>query len=204
MNKKKNPHVGSSLDSWLEEADLKEEVTVAAIKSVIVHQLVAEMKKQRLTKKRMAELMSTSRAQLDRILDPESGNATIETLQRAARILGQELKMELGAAEGIRTTQAPSTELTGGAGFSYEDTVVAYYLAALLREERAAGQDGVVTSVAVQQAGHGHPMDDIVVEFEDAAGRRVLDLQVKRQLRISGADDDFSSVMGGRARDASP
>jgi ATPase family associated with various cellular activities (AAA) len=102
--------------------------------------------------------------------------------------------MELGATEGIRT-QAPSTELTGGAGFSYEDTVVAYYLAALLREERAAGQAGVVTSVAVQQAGHGHPMDDVVVEFEDAAGKRVLDLQVKRQLRISAADDDFSSIM---------
>ena len=55
----------------------------------------------------------------------------------------------------------------------------------------------MVTSVAVQQAGHDHPMDDIVVEFEDAAGRRVLGLQVKRQLRISAADDDFSGVMAG-------
>ena len=197
MTKKKNPNVGSSLDNWLEERGLKEEVTAAAIKSVIVHQLVAEMKKQRITKKRMAERMSTSRAQLDRILDPENGNATIESLQRAARILGRDLKMELGAIEGARTTHAPSTELTGGAGFTYEDTVVAYYLAALLREERAAGQDGVVTSVAVQRAGHDHPMDDIVVEFENAAGRRVLGLQVKRQLRISAADDDFSNVMAG-------
>jgi hypothetical protein len=93
--------------------------------------------------------------------------------------------------------QATSTELTGGAGFTYEDTVVAYYLSALLREEHAAGQDGVVTSVAVQQAGHGHPMDDIVVEFDDSTGRRGLGLQVKRQLRISAAstNTDFREVM---------
>jgi len=93
--------------------------------------------------------------------------------------------------------QATSTELTGGAGFTYEDTVVAYYLAALLREEHAAGQDGVVTSVAVQQSGHGHPMDDIVVEFKDGAGRRVFGLQVKRQLRISAAptNTDFCAII---------
>ncbi len=60
-----------------------------------------------------------------------------------------------------------STELTGGAGFTYEDTVVAYYLSSLLRRERAAGQTGFVTSVAVQQQGHGNPMDDLVVEFDD-------------------------------------
>jgi ATPase family associated with various cellular activities (AAA) len=97
--------------------------------------------------------------------------------------------------------QVASTELTGGAGFTYEDTVVAYYLSALLREEHAAGQHGVVTSVAVQQAGHGHPMDDIVVEFKDATGLRVLDLQVKRSLRISAApsNTDFRGIMAGAA-----
>ena len=68
---------------------------------------------------------------------------------------------------GASDDKAPSTELTGGAGFTYEDTVVAYYLAQLLRRERAAGQAGVVTSVAVQQQGHGNPMDDLVVEFDD-------------------------------------
>jgi hypothetical protein len=103
--------------------------------------------------------------------------------------------------------KATSTELSGGAGFTYEDTIVAYYLAALLREEHAAGQEGMVTSVAVQQAGHGHPMDDIVVEFEDAAGPRILGLQVKRRLRISAAlsNTDFREIMAAaadtRARD---
>ena len=89
-----------------------------------------------------------------------------------------------------------SNELTGGAGFTYEDTVVAYYLAALLHEERAAGQRGIVTSVAVQQA-QVDPMDDVIVEFREDGTRRVLSLQVKRQLRITDAasNTDFREIM---------
>jgi antitoxin HicB len=93
--KKKNPHIGSSFESWLDETGLREEVMLSAIKAVLVRQLANEMKKKRLTKKRMAELMKTSRAQLDRLLDPDNGNITIESLQRAARIVGRELRMEL-------------------------------------------------------------------------------------------------------------
>jgi antitoxin HicB len=92
---KKNKHIGSSFESWLDEIGIREEVTAAAIKSVIARQLAAEMKKRKLTKKRMAELMETSRAQLDRLLDPDNGSATIESLQRAAKIVGRELRLEL-------------------------------------------------------------------------------------------------------------
>jgi len=95
VKKKKNAHIGSSFESWLDEVGIREEVTVVAIKSVIARQLAEEMKKKKLTKKRMAELMKTSRAQLDRLLDPDNGNATIESLQRAAMILGRELRLEL-------------------------------------------------------------------------------------------------------------
>jgi antitoxin HicB len=92
---RKNPHIGSTFASWLGEAGIREEVTAAAIKSVIARQIAGEMKKQRITKARMAELMRTSRAQVDRLLDPENGSATLETLIRAARIVGRELRMEL-------------------------------------------------------------------------------------------------------------
>ncbi|MXN51447.1 ATP-binding protein [Shinella sp. AETb1-6] len=88
-----------------------------------------------------------------------------------------------------------STELTGGAGFTYEDTVVAYYLAHLLRRERAAGQPGIVTSVAVQRQGHGHPMDDVIVELDDAGTKKSLDLQVKRSVTISSADKQFKEIV---------
>ena len=92
---KKNPHIGSSFESWLEEAGIREEVTTAAIKAVIARQLASEMKKRKITKQRMALLMKTSRAQIDRLLDPDNGSATIESLQRAAKIVGRELRMQL-------------------------------------------------------------------------------------------------------------
>lgn len=39
--------------------------------------------------------MHTSRAQVDRILDPDKGKVTIETLQRAAALVGRQLRFEL-------------------------------------------------------------------------------------------------------------
>jgi predicted XRE-type DNA-binding protein len=92
---KENKHLGSSFESGLDEKEIREEVTAAAVKAVIAHQLAEEMKKKRITKKRMAELMKTSRAQVDRLLDPDSGSATIESLQRAARIVGRDISLQL-------------------------------------------------------------------------------------------------------------
>jgi antitoxin HicB len=92
---RKNPHIGSTFESWLDENDLREEVTASAIKSVIAEQIAAAMKERGLTKSRMAELMHTSRAQLDRLLDPTNGSATLETLMRAAKVIGRELRLEL-------------------------------------------------------------------------------------------------------------
>src|SRR5436305_5021625 len=95
MTKIKNPHWGSTLDDFLEEEGIREETTTAAIKKVIAWQLAQEMKTKSITKKRLAELMHTSRAQIDRIQDPDKGNVTIETLQRAASLLGRQLRLEL-------------------------------------------------------------------------------------------------------------
>jgi len=95
MSKAKNPHWGSTLDDFLKEEGIHQQATTAAIKSVIAMQLEREMKKKRITKKRLAELMRTSRAQVDRILDPDKGNVTIETLQRAAALVGRHLRVEL-------------------------------------------------------------------------------------------------------------
>lgn len=90
-----NRHIGSSFESWLDETGLRDEVTVAAIKAVIAHQLSEEMKKKHITKKQMAELMETSRAQVDRLLDPDNGGATVESLQRAARAVGRNISLQL-------------------------------------------------------------------------------------------------------------
>jgi len=87
--------LGSTLDDFLREEGIYEEVTTAAIKKVIAWQLAEEMKKKSSTKKHLAELMHSSRAQIDRILDPDKGNVTLETLQRAASLLGRQLRLEL-------------------------------------------------------------------------------------------------------------
>jgi antitoxin HicB len=92
LNKK---HVGSPVEDWLAEEGILEETTNAAIKSVIAWQLAQAMKRKKITKQEMAASMKTSRAQLDRVLDPKSRNVTIDTLQRAAKAVGKTLRLEL-------------------------------------------------------------------------------------------------------------
>ena len=92
-----------------------------------------------------------------------------------------------------------STELTGGEGFTYEDTIVAYYLTALLHEDSAAGISGNVSRVAVQQHSQGEPLDDLIVDAIQSSGTRRLSLQVKRDLTISAAasNTDFRLAVPG-------
>jgi antitoxin HicB len=93
--KKKNRHMGSTFESWLDEKGIRDEVTAAAIKALIAGQLARKMMRKKITKARMAALMETSRAQVDRILDPDKGSATLENLMRAARVVGRQVKLEL-------------------------------------------------------------------------------------------------------------
>ena len=85
----------TNAEAFLLEEGLTEELTAIVAKERIAFQLQQAMKKKRITKVKLAELMDTSRTQIDRILDPTSGNITIETLQRVARIVGRELRVEL-------------------------------------------------------------------------------------------------------------
>jgi transcriptional regulator with XRE-family HTH domain len=56
------------------------------------------MKEQGLSKTVLAGRMKTSRASLERLLDPENASVTLLTLERAARALGMRVKIELAAA----------------------------------------------------------------------------------------------------------
>lgn len=90
-----NPHKGSTLDSFLEEEGTLAEFQAKAIKEVIAGQLVEAMKARNLSKNRLATMMKTSRTQISRLLDPEDGNVTIETLQRAAAVVGRRVELQL-------------------------------------------------------------------------------------------------------------
>jgi antitoxin HicB len=91
----KNPNAGSSLEDFLDEEVIREQATAIAVKRVIAWQLQQAMAERKISKTRMAELMETSRRQLSRVLNPEDGNVTLDTLQRAARAVGRSLRIEL-------------------------------------------------------------------------------------------------------------
>ncbi|WP_066521165.1 XRE family transcriptional regulator [Sphingobium cloacae] len=90
-----NPHRGSTLDSFLEEEGMLGEFQAKAIKEVIAWQLAEAMRARKLSKNRLATMMKTSRTQVNRLLDPNDGNVTIETLQRAAAIVGRRVEVQL-------------------------------------------------------------------------------------------------------------
>ncbi|HVU19786.1 MAG TPA: hypothetical protein VHE09_03580 [Rhizomicrobium sp.] len=93
--KKANPHRGSTFESFLKEEGIYEEVTATAMKRVLAWQIAQAMKKQRVTKSAMAKRMRTSRAALDRLLDADNTSVTLQTMGRAAAVLGKELSITL-------------------------------------------------------------------------------------------------------------
>ncbi len=90
-----NKHKGSSLDSFLAEEGVLETFQTKAVKEVIAWQLGEAMRERKLSKRKLAELMHTSRTQVDRVLDPNDGNVTLETLQRAAEVVGRRVQFAL-------------------------------------------------------------------------------------------------------------
>jgi predicted XRE-type DNA-binding protein len=91
----KKENIGSSLDDWLHEEGLYEDVTSVAIKRVLARQINQQMLDQQISKSTMAKRMQTSRAALDRLLDPENDAVTLNTLFKAATAVGRHLHLEL-------------------------------------------------------------------------------------------------------------
>jgi DNA-binding Xre family transcriptional regulator len=97
--KKYKWYKGSSLDDFLKEEGIYDEVVAQVEKEVIAWQLAQAMKKKKITKKRMAELMKTSRTQVDKLLNPKDGNVTIKTLHKAAAVVGKRFEYKLVDAD---------------------------------------------------------------------------------------------------------
>ena len=109
--KKKN--IGSTFDSWLREEGLYEEVSANAIKRVVARQVEEAMKEKHLTRTEMARRMHTSRAALDRLLDPDYEAITLTTLRKAAAVVGREIRLELaqsGESRGFAGVKPPSVQ----------------------------------------------------------------------------------------------
>ncbi len=88
-------HSGSTFDDFLDEEGYRDEVESAAIKRVLAWQFEQEMTRQQKTKRAMAAELKTSRSQLDRLLDPQNTAVSLDTLTRAAQVLGKRLVLEI-------------------------------------------------------------------------------------------------------------
>jgi antitoxin HicB len=92
---KPKKHIGSSFNTFLQEQGTADETNALAIKRVIAWQLQEAMQQDGISKNQMAKAMQTSRSQLDRILDPKNSGIQLDTIMKAAQILGRELRIEL-------------------------------------------------------------------------------------------------------------
>jgi antitoxin HicB len=96
--KTRNRHRGSSFREFLRDDGMLEEVQALALKRAVALKVYDLMKKKKLSKTALAAEMRTSRAAIHRLLDPQNTSVTLATLNRAARSLGQKVKIELVAA----------------------------------------------------------------------------------------------------------
>ena len=92
---KSNPHRGSRFEDFLAEEGILDAVTAAAQKRVLAWQVARLMARQKLSKTQMAHRMKTSRAALERLLDPDNPSVTLQTIGRAAAALGRKVEIRL-------------------------------------------------------------------------------------------------------------
>ena len=95
MDKINKKHIGSNFDDFLDEIGILNEVTAMAHKHVLANQIKQAMEQKHITKLEMAKRMETSRSAVDRLLNPNNPNVTLDTLDRAALALGMKLNVSL-------------------------------------------------------------------------------------------------------------
>ena len=88
-------YIGSDFDDFLAEEGLLAQTEAVAVKRVIALQIRQYMEQQKLSKAAMARRMHTSRAALDRLLDPDNQSVTLQTLDKAAQALGKRVQIAL-------------------------------------------------------------------------------------------------------------
>ncbi len=88
-------HIGSSFDEFLAEEGILEEVNIVALKRTIAWEIDQAMQQKGMTKTDMAKAMQTSRASLERLLDPQNTSVTLRSIAKAAKAIGKQIKLEL-------------------------------------------------------------------------------------------------------------
>ena len=90
-----NKHIGSYFEEFLKEEGILEGCDKVAMKRLLVFQIEQEMKQQKITKTKLAKMMNTSRATINRVLDITNPSLTLATLENLASALEKRLKIEI-------------------------------------------------------------------------------------------------------------
>ena len=80
-------HKGTTMESFLEEEGLLEEVELRLEKKIFVDTLLRLMEKRKISPSELARRMKTSRTQIDRLLDPDDAGVTLRTVDKASKVL---------------------------------------------------------------------------------------------------------------------
>jgi antitoxin HicB len=86
---------GGDFSEFLAKEGLLAEVEVLALKRVVALQIQEALEQEKLSKTELAHRMKTSRAALDRILDPANPSLTVASLGKAAAALGRKVELRL-------------------------------------------------------------------------------------------------------------
>jgi len=95
MEHKNNPYIGSDFDDFLQEEGLYAEVNAGAAKKLLALQLSQALQENSITKTELASRMQTSRAAINRLLDPANLALNLQTVSKAAAALGKKIEIRL-------------------------------------------------------------------------------------------------------------
>ena len=91
----KEKHIGSSFDDFLKEECIYDEVVVAATKKALAFKLQKIIKEKHISKVALAKKMHTSRSSLNRLLDPTNTSVTLQSIGKAASVLGKRVVVDI-------------------------------------------------------------------------------------------------------------
>ena len=96
ITKAKNPQIGGLFEDWLKEEVLRPEISTGPTKRVVAWQLEQAMQEGKLSKSAMAKRVGDlTLTQLNRLLDADNGNVTLDALAKAAAAVGRRVRLEL-------------------------------------------------------------------------------------------------------------
>jgi antitoxin HicB len=108
-----NKHIGSTLESLLDDLGERDETELLANKKIVAEILQRRMTTLGMTAPELATRMKTSRNQVHRLLDPQETGITFRSLDRASRALGLTFAVRLVPRPSIPRTSSTASPRAG-------------------------------------------------------------------------------------------